>query len=113
MKEFVCIMCPRGCQLKFDDNGNVTGNGCPRGKEYAISEMTNPTRVVTSSIRVINREHTLVSVKTSIPVPKALMFEVMKEIEKIFVSAPTKIGQVVKSNILRTGADIVITKVIK
>ena len=109
-KEFVCIVCPRGCRLKIDDNMNVTGNFCPRGKAYAISEVTNPVRMITSSIRVTNREDLLVSVKTSVAVPKGKIFEVMQEIDKLSVAAPCRIGDVALSNVLGTGADIVITK---
>ena len=110
MKELTCIVCPRGCRLKVDDDMNVTGNACPRGVKYAISELTNPTRIVTSSIRVSNRQNTLVSVKTDNPIPKGKMFEVMQEIDKLVVAAPTRIGQVVKQNILGLDANVVITK---
>ena len=110
MKEFTCIICPRGCHLSVDDNMNVTGNTCPRGKEYAISELTNPVRTITSSVRVSNREDLLVSVKTSGSIPKGKIFEVMDEINKLSVEAPTHIGDVVKENILGLGVDILITK---
>ena len=110
MKELTCIVCPRGCRLKVDDNMEVTGNSCPRGKIYAINELTNPTRTITSSIRVNNRPYILVSVKTDKPVPKDKMFDVMKEIDKLEVQAPTRIGQIVLPNILGTDANIVITK---
>ena len=110
MKELTCIVCPRGCRLKVDDNMVVTGNSCPRGEKYAINELTNPTRTITSSIRVDNRPYTLVSVKTDKPVPKDKMFDVMKEIDKLSIDAPTRIGQVVLTNVLGTDANIVITK---
>ena len=110
MKELTCIVCPRGCRLRVDDNMEVTGNACPRGKIYAVNELTNPTRTITSSIRVSNRPYTLVSVKTDKPVPKDKMFDVMKEIDKLSVKAPTRIGQVVLANVLGTGSNIVITK---
>ena len=110
MKELTCIVCPRGCRLKVDDNMEVTGNACPRGKIYAVNELTNPTRTITSSIRVSNRPYTLVSVKTDKPVPKDKMFDVMKEIDKLSVKAPTRIGQVVLANVLGTGSNVVITK---
>lgn len=110
MKEFTCIVCPRGCRLTIDDNMNVTGNTCPRGKEYAISEVTNPVRTITSSVRVINREDLLVSVKTNGAIPKGKIFQVMEEINKVGVKAPCRIGQVVIPNVLNLGVDIVITK---
>ena len=110
MKEFTCIICPRGCHLVVDDQMNVTGNFCIRGKQYAVSELTNPVRTITSSVRVNNREDLLVSVKTSGSIPKGKIFEVMEKINTLSVSAPTKIGQVVCANILGLGVDIVITK---
>ena len=110
MKEFTCIICPRGCRLKVDDQMNVTGNTCPRGKQYAISELTNPVRTITSSVRVSNRDDLLASVKTSGSIPKGKIFEVMDEINKLEVEAPTRIGQVVKANILGLGVDILVTK---
>ena len=110
MKEFTCIICPRGCHLTVDDQNNVTGNFCIRGKQYAISELTNPVRTITTSIRVNNREDMLVSVKTSGPIPKGKIFDVMKEIDKLSTSAPTRIGDVVAKDILGLGVDILITK---
>ena len=53
--ELTCIRCPIGCQLTVDVNGDevtVTGNSCPRGAEYGKKEVTAPTRIVTSSVRV-------------------------------------------------------------
>ena len=113
MKELTCIVCPRGCRLTIDDNLNVTGNSCPRGAQYAKDELTNPKRMITSFVRVKNRENTVVSVKTSTSIPKGMIFDVMNEIDKVRVTAPTKIGDVAIKNVLNTGADIIITKNIK
>ena len=113
MKELTCIVCPRGCRLTIDDDLNVTGNTCPRGAQYAKDELTNPKRMITSIVRVKNRENCMVSVKTSTSIPKGKIFDVMKEIEKVSVSAPTHIGDVVIKDILGTGSDIIITKEIE
>ena len=54
MKELTCIGCPRGCTLKIERDGDgwsVTGNTCPRGREFAISEMTAPKRTICSTVR--------------------------------------------------------------
>ena len=110
MKELTCIVCPRGCRLTIDDELNVTGNFCPRGAQYAKDELTNPKRMITSFVRVKNRKDTVVSVKTSVVIPKGMIFEVMEEINKVGVDAPTHIGDVAIKNVLGTGADIIITK---
>ena len=113
MKELTCIVCPRGCRLTIDDELNVTGNSCPRGAQYAKDELTNPKRMITSIVRVKNRENCVVSVKTSTSIPKGMIFDVMKEIDKVQVDAPTNIGDVAIKNVLNTGADIIITKIVK
>ena len=112
-KDLTCIVCPRGCHLHIDDELNVTGNFCPRGAEYAKNELTNPKRMITSIVRVKNRENTMVSVKTSSSIPKGKIFDILKEIEKVSVDAPIHIGDVVIKDVLGTGSDIVATKEIK
>ncbi len=114
-----CIGCPMGCQVTIDYksvNGNVdmdsisvTGNTCPRGKEYAISEVTNPTRTVTGTVSVSNREGRVVPVKTKTPVPKSMVTQVAKALMSVSVEAPVKIGDVACEDICSTGVDVVIT----
>ena len=111
-RKLTCIVCPKGCDLvvEFDDNGNVkniTGFTCPRGKEYAHSECTAPVRTVTSTVRC--KDGAVVAVKTSRPIPKDMIFDVMKEINSVSADDCVKIGDVVISNVLDTGADIVVT----
>lgn len=110
-RDMTCIICPRGCALKVEiegDNITVTGNSCPKGKQYAIDECTNPTRTVTSSVRVENREDTMVSVKTASPVPKDKIFEVMRLIRAKSVCAPVGIGDIIIKDVF--GTNIVATK---
>ena len=112
-KELTCIVCPRGCRLTIDDNLNVTGNSCPRGAQYAKDEMTNPKRMITSIVRVNNRENMMVSVKTSASIPKGKIFDILEEIAKVSVDAPIHIGDILIKDVLGTGSDIVATKEIK
>ena len=67
-RELICIGCPLGCMLTVEMQGsevtNVIGNTCPRGKVYAEKEVTNPTRIVTSSVRVKGGDRVSVSCKT-------------------------------------------------
>ena len=102
--KLICIKCPKGCEL--DINGEViTGNSCPRGIDYAKEELTTPKRTVTALAKSING---VVPVKTSIEVPKELIFDVLQEISKLKLS-DTHIGDNVCKNILNTGADIIVT----
>lgn len=110
-KELICIVCPRGCHLEVDENMNVTGNFCPRGAKYAIDELTHPTRIVTSTVKIkVGDTFTRVSVKTSNPIPKEKIFDIMKEIDKVLIEAPVHIGDVIIKNVCSLDSDIVATK---
>lgn len=110
MNELVCIVCPRGCHLKVDGELNVTGNFCPRGAEYAKAELTHPTRVVTSTVRIEGGAYRRCPVKTSAPIPKEKIPLLMKELALLTVEAPVKIGDVVVHDILGLGSDLVVTR---
>ena len=110
-RELVCIICPRGCRLTVEGEGEnltVTGNACPKGKQYAIDECTNPVRTVTSIVRVANRVDTMVSVKTAAPIPKDKIFEVMEAIRAAKVDAPVAAGTVILDGIY--GTEVIATK---
>ncbi len=110
MKELVCIICPRGCSLKVDDNLNVSGNFCPRGAKYAIEELTAPKRTLTTTVKTNDPLRPRVSVKSDKALPKDLIFKAMAIIAKKEVKLPIKIGDIVINNILETGCNIVATK---
>ena len=114
MKELICINCPLGCRLSVDDgdiaNVKVTGNTCPRGVTYAVSEVTAPKRMVTSSVPVAGSKTKRVSVKTSAPIDKSKIFDCLAEIKKIRVTAPVSIGDVLLANVCNTGIDIIATR---
>ncbi len=112
--QLTCITCPVGCALtaQIADDGSVqiTGNKCPRGAVYGEKEVTNPTRVVTSTVRVAGRKDTVVGVKTASDIPKDKIMECMMELQKVTVTPPVNIGEVVLSDVADTGVDIVVTR---
>ena len=116
LKEFTCIICPRGCDIQAEAEGKtvtgVTGNCCPKGEAYAIREVVNPMRNIATSIRVEGGELPLASVRLNQLVPKDSVFDIMAEIRKIKMPAPVFIGEVVIENVLGLDADVVITKTV-
>lgn len=113
-REFICIVCPMGCQLNVDASEGeeiiVNGSKCKRGNVYAVQEMTDPRRHITSTVRVHNGFLNLVPVKTDTEIPKGKIFEVMKEINNIQLEAPIKVGTVIIENVANTGSNIVATR---
>ena len=112
--ELTCINCPMGCPLTVTmENGqvaSVTGNTCKRGEVYAQKEVTNPTRIVTSSVGVEGGKSLRVSVKTREDIPKGKIFDSVKELKGVTVKAPVAIGDVIVENVAGTGVDIIATK---
>lgn len=114
MKERIltCIICPRGCELRVSlgESGaveDVAGNACPRGEVYAVTECTSPMRTVTTTVRC--EDGGVVPVKTSAPVPKGKMSEVMREVSLVRAANDVRIGDVVIKGVAETDSDIVVT----
>lgn len=111
MKQLICITCPKGCHLSIDETTlQVTGNSCPKGEIYAKNELTCPKRTVTTTVAIENAETARCPVKTSAPVDKGLMGDIVTELKKYTLTAPVEIGDLVVKNILNSGADIVVCR---
>lgn len=113
-RSLTCIVCPIGCGLTVQiENGKVAGvegNTCKKGEDYARTECTNPTRTLTTTVKVKGGQYPLVSVKTDQPVAKDLIFRCMEIINGIELTAPVKLGDVILENILGVGVNIVATR---
>jgi CxxC motif-containing protein len=96
---FTCIVCPLGCSIEVDmEKGrvkDVRGCTCPRGKEWAVQEVTNPQRIVMSVVPVDSGALPTVSVKTEKPVSKDRIPELMRFLAGLRLKAPVKVGDVV------------------
>lgn len=113
-RDLICIGCPLGCPITVTMEGNevtaVTGNTCKRGDDYARKEVTNPTRIVTSTVCVEGGDIAMVSVKTKSDIPKGKIFDCVKALKGVKVEAPVAIGDVIVADVAGTGVDIIATK---
>ena len=109
-RKLTCIVCPLGCELRAEIiDGKVqavTGNTCPRGAKYAESEVVNPRRTVTSTVRCI--DGSVLPVKTDREIPKGKMAECMKIINSTVTRLPICVGDVIIRDVF--GANIVATQ---
>ena len=114
IKELTCINCPMGCLVTVTMDGDeitdISGYTCPRGKTYAEKEVTNPTRVVTSTVKVVGGKRERVACKTAEDIPKDKIMDVMRAINAAEVQAPVVIGEVLIANVADTGVDVVATR---
>ena len=117
MRKLICIMCPIGCEIQVTIQDKevieVKGNLCPRGKDWAIKEVRSPQRTVISVVKVIDGELPVVPVKTTRPIPKDKIHELMREIAKVTIRAPVSLGQVILEKPLGLDVAVVATREIK
>lgn len=112
-KELICIVCPKGCHLEVtgDSDGlHVTGNGCRRGVAYAKKELTEPTRVLTTTVKVKDGLSDRLAVVTDGEIPKESLMEAMRIINKLEIKAPVKCNQVLIRNLLESGVNLVASR---
>lgn len=121
-RELICIGCPLGCGITVEmiagaeqDKGEnliteITGYTCKRGEEYARKEVLNPTRIVTSTVRIASRRERMLPVKTGKDIPKDKIFDVMRELDGVLAAAPIHIGDTVLENAAQTGVPVIATK---
>ena len=114
VRDLTCIGCPLGCSIqvvmKDQTVVSVTGNTCPRGDSYARKEVTDPTRIVTSSVRVTGGTAPMVSVKTREDIPKSMIFDCTNALKDITAAAPVRIGDVILPDVCGTHIPVVATK---
>ena len=111
IRKMICITCPRGCHLEVDDETlTVRGNTCEKGAEYGKNEVTNPRRVLTSTVKLEGGSYCRLPVKTAGAIPKELLFDAMDALDGVTMHSPVHVGDVVVKNLLGTGIDVVATK---
>lgn len=114
MTKMICITCPVGCALEVTHEGttviDVTGNACKKGIAYAEGELTDPRRMVATTVKVRGGLHPLVPVYTAAPVPKPKIFDLLAALRKVELAAPVHLGEVVLADALGTGVDVVASR---
>ena len=114
VRRLTCIECPKGCRLEVEVQDSraarVSGHQCPKGEQYAISEIENPVRILTSAVSGKGLAMKMIPVRTSKPIPKSRIFEAMAEIKKIRVDRPLSSGDVIVKNFMDSGADLIATR---
>ncbi len=79
---------------------------------FRSKEVTNPTRIVTSTVKVEGGNAAMVSVKTKEDIPKGKIFDCVRALKDVTVKAPVHIGDVVLADVAGTGVDMVATKAV-
>lgn len=117
-KEFTCICCPMGCDLKVTIDGKnitVVGNSCKRGENFGKEEVTEPKRMITTTIACKGKNNNLIllPVISTNTVPRTKFLEVIHKLQKTVVKSPIRMGDIIVENIMNTGVNIIASKTIE
>jgi CxxC motif-containing protein len=110
--ELICIVCPNSCQMMIEDTGTsikVSGNRCKRGEEFAVSEMIHPMRTISSTVKTNFPKVPVLPVRVSEEISKDKIFDVMREINKVVVTNPVSLGDIIIENVLGLKVNIIAT----
>lgn len=111
--ELICKVCPMACKLEIiEDKTNrsgyiVKGNKCNRGSDYALKEILEPSRVLTSRVILKDGPMGRIPVKTNGVIPSNLVDDAMELIKNTTTYAPLKKGDIIIKNLLDTGVDLI------
>lgn len=115
-KKIICIVCPIGCEIMVTGEKNsiqeISGHICKRGEIYASDEFLCPKRILTTTVKIDESKIPVISVRSQDPIPKDQMFNCMEILRNTIVSADVKCGDVIVENILDTGVDIIVTRML-
>ncbi len=112
-KDIRCIICPTGCLVHVENiNGEliIEGHSCKRGEEYAREEFVAPKRILTTTMQVESGFLPLVPVRSEKPIPKERLEDTLKEIAKVKIKAPIKMGDIVIENVLGLDINIIASR---
>lgn len=111
--EYTCIVCPVSCRIAVSEHGGelgISGHGCKRGFDFATSEHTAPTRMLTTTMRISGALFPRLPVVSRGEVPKDKLRDCLAEVYGAAVDAPVVCGQVVIADVCGTGVDIVASR---
>ena len=112
--ELICVNCPKGCTLEVTHEGvsvlKVLNASCKRGDDYAREELSDPRRMVATTVRIEGGIHPLLPVATRAPFPKPRIHDLLAQLRSVRLTAPVKMGEVVLQDALGTGVDVIASR---
>jgi CxxC motif-containing protein len=113
-RHFVCVVCPIGCEIDVVHDGkkiiSMEGNKCEKSEEFVRQELIEPMRILTTTVRIQGARWAVIPVRSDKAVPKRLFRRIMKQVRRLSLQAPVNMLDVVVSDVLRTGANIIATR---
>jgi CxxC motif-containing protein len=87
----------------------IEGNKCEKGREFAIHEVSNPSRTLTTTVRTKFPGVPVISVRTDGEIPRDKLMDAMKELSNVVVETELNCGDTVMEDIVKTGVNVIVT----
>ena len=113
MEKVICVTCPKGCTLEVTRDGETITHvekGCKRGHKYAQQELTDPRRMVATSVKIEGGLHPLLPVYTAAPFPKPMIADLLAVLREVKIKTPVRMDDVILQDALNTGIDILASR---
>lgn len=112
---YLCIGCPLGCRLEVEENAahdivEVRGFSCKKGERFARQEHVDPRRMVTTTVAVTGGVFARLPVRTVETIPRDLVIALCERLRSVEVAAPVSMGDIVLTDALGTGVDVVASR---
>jgi CxxC motif-containing protein len=112
-KTITCISCPKGCRIEVQIVDGILKEiknyQCKRGFSYAQTEVMDPKRVLTTTVKVEGGGMRVLPVRTKGPIPKKMLRKAMWQLKDVIIKPPVKTGDVVLKNVADSGVDVIAT----
>ena len=107
--EIKCFLCHKNCTIRAMDLDRIIGAECKKGIEFATTELKEPKRVLTATVKTVFKDIPVISVKTDGAILKSDVFKAMKVLKIVIVNEFLNVGDVVVENIAGSGVNVVST----
>ena len=91
----------------------MTGAECSRGVAYARSEISDPRRIFTSTVRLDGSDIKMVPVRTDRPIKKQRWKQAVELVKGLKAIAPVAFGQVIEKDFTEKDINLVSSREIK
>lgn len=113
-RTLTCIGCPMSCPLELTlvDGSivEISGHSCRRGESYARQEVTDPRRMVSTTVACPSGLWPRLPVKTAAAVPRDKALDVVRALHGLQVEAPVSLGDIIREDIAGTGVAVIATR---
>jgi CxxC motif-containing protein len=115
-KHFVCVVCPVGCEIDVVYDGSkiisMEGNKCEKSHEFVSQELIEPMRILTTTVHIEGSRWPVIPVRTDKAVPKRLFPRIMRQLRHVKLQAPVNMLDVLVSDVLHTGSNVIATRTV-